>query len=265
MDIVYENQPKTINYAFAARLSPVVHLHKELELIYVKKGKAIAYADKNSHILNEGDLFLTFPNQVHYYETVSEGYFIILVFSPSILHGESPDISQSVPDTNYIPAGKADFKDIFDKMLSLPDAEYGMLAMNGYINIAMSLILPHLTLKTVSGEKNSAFYSIVDFCGKNFKGNLTLDYLAESLHLSKYYISHLINNKLHQSFTDYINNLRISEACSLLKNKNKKIADISEEVGFGTIRSFNRSFKQIMGVSPLEYRAGLDSLKKSVY
>ena len=43
-----------------------------------------------------------------------------------------------------------------------------------------------------------------------------------------------------------------------------KIADISEDVGFGTIRSFNRSFKQIMKVSPAEYRSNIAALKKSI-
>ena len=127
----------------------------------------------------------------------------------------------------------------------------------------MSLILPGLKLKTVNAENNSAFYNIIDFCTHNYKDDITLDYVAESLHLSKYYISHLINKRLKQNFNEYINNLRITEACNLLRETDTKIADISEDVGFGTIRSFNRAFKQIMNVSPAEYRGNSNALKKS--
>lgn len=131
----------------------------------------------------------------------------------------------------------------------------------GCINIAMSIMLPHFVLKNANFEKNSAFYGIMDFCTHNFTEQITLDSVAERLHLSKYYVSHLINRKLGQNFNEYINNLRINEACALLRETDKKIAEISEEVGFGTIRSFNRSFKQITDLSPAEYRAQIATLK----
>ena len=127
----------------------------------------------------------------------------------------------------------------------------------------MSRILPLLTLKTVTLENHSAFYNVIDFCTHHFKSDLTLDSLAESLHLSKYYISRLINERLKQNFNDYINTLRITEACRLLRETDAKIADVSEDVGFGTIRSFNRAFKRIMSVSPAEYRRNADALKQS--
>ena len=79
--------------------------------------------------------------------------------------------------------------------------------------------------------------------------------MAEGLHLSRCYISHLFNRKLSLGFNDYINMLRVQDACTQLLETDKKIADISEEVGFGSIRSFNRAFKNITGLTPLEYRA----------
>ena len=74
----------------------------------------------------------------------------------------------------------------------------------------------------------------------------------------------MINRKLNQNFNEYINNLRIAEACNLLRETNIKIADISEDVGFGTIRSFNRAFKQITGISPAVYREKNAVLKKLI-
>ena len=263
LDIFYENKISPISRMQENSLSRLPHLHKELEAIYVFKGKAVAYADKNSYLLNAGDTFITFPNQIHYYDTLQNGKYLVVIFSPDILYRISGEISKCIPDTNFIPAGNRIISQSF-KSISEADGEYADVAINGYLNIFMSAILPELTLKTVSAESTSAFYSIIDFCSHNFKEELTLDLVADSLHLSKYYISHLINKKLSQSFSEYINNLRISEACNLLKESSMKIADISEDVGFGTIRSFNRSFKQIMKVSPAEYRSNIAALKKSI-
>ena len=54
--------------------------------------------------------------------------------------------------------------------------------------------------------------------------------------------------------------LRVSAACELLLETRGRIADISEEVGFGSIRSFNRAFLKIMGRTPKEYR---ENVKKN--
>lgn len=261
MNVIYENKTRLIETSFTEGLAPYAHLHKELEIIYVRKGKAVAYADKNSYLLNAGDMFIAFPNQVHYYRTVIRGEFMVLIFSPDILYDVSSKISKSKPDINcFTPLDDGNLKDIFDRIYSL-DGEYKNIAISGYLNVVMSRILPKLRLQTVDAENNSAFFNIIDFCTRNFKDDITLDIVAEELHLSKYYISRLINKRLGQNFNEYINNLRISEACNLLRVTDKKIADISEDVGFGTIRSFNRSFKLIMGMSPAEYRSKNNALK----
>ena len=261
MDVIYENKTQLIENSMSNGLVSYAHLHKELEIIYVRKGKAVAYADKNSYLLNAGDMFIAFPNQVHYYRTVSRGEFMIFVFSPDILYDVSSKISKSKPDINcFTSLDDEKLKDIFEGLYFL-NGEYKNTAISGYLNVVISRILPKLRLKTVDTENNTAFYNIVNFCTHNFNGDITLDSVSESLHLSKYYISRLINNRLKQNFNEYINNLRISEACNLLRVTDTKIADISEDVGFGTIRSFNRSFKLIMGMSPAEYRSKNNALK----
>ena len=261
MDVIYENKTRLIEHSITGGLVSFAHLHKELEIIYVRKGKAVAYADKNSYLLNAGDMFIAFPNQVHYYRSVIRGEFMVLIFSPDILYDVSSKISKSKPDINcFTSLDDGNLKDIFDSIYSL-DGEYKNIVISGYLNVVMSRILPKLRLQTVDTENNSAFFNVIDFCTRNFKDDITLDIVAEELHLSKYYISRLINNRLKQNFNEYINNLRISEACNLLRATDAKIADISEDVGFGTIRSFNRAFKLIMGMSPAEYRSKNNALK----
>lgn len=264
MDVLYENRSTAIYSDMGSTaLTRIIHLHKELEVIHVKKGQSVAHADKNSYLLNAGDTFITFPNQVHYYETIREGDYMVLIFSPNIIYAFGSEISKSIPESNFIPAGDPELVHIFDKIRTV-SGKYSELALSGYFNLLMSIILPRLTLKTVDTEKNSSLYSIVDYCTHHFREEITLDVVSENLHLSKYYISHLINKTLNQNFNEYINNLRISEACNLLKESDIKIADISEDVGFGTIRSFNRSFKQIMDLSPAQYRSKIQSLKRLI-
>jgi transcriptional regulator GlxA family with amidase domain len=53
---------------------------------------------------------------------------------------------------------------------------------------------------------------------------------------------------------DYINELRIKEAARKLKETDDKIIDIAFSVGFGSLRTFNKAFREIMKISPAYYR-----------
>ena len=48
--------------------------------------------------------------------------------------------------------------------------------------------------------------------------------------------------------------LRVNKACRLLDETDKNIVTISEEVGFGSLRTLNRSFLEIIGTTPVKYR-----------
>lgn len=260
MNAYYETKTNDAYHSLDYDLTKAPHLHKQLEIMYVKSGHTFAYADNKNYELNTGDLFITFPNQIHYYEKTINGQYSVMIFSPETIVDSSTLLLSSIPINNVIHTD--DIKELKSILSKIRKAEgnYRNIALNGYYNVMMSLILPKLTLKKVNVEKNTSLHNIMEFCCNSFSENITLDYIAEKLHLSKYYISHLINSNLNLKFNDYINNLRISKACDLLKESDMKIADISEDVGFGTIRSFNRSFKNIMGCQPAEYRNAVKEL-----
>lgn len=87
--------------------------------------------------------------------------------------------------------------------------------------------------------------------------HLTLKDLAHELSLPEYKTRSLINQTLgYRNFNDYINQLRIREAAERLKqDPDCPILNISLDVGYRTLSSFNRAFKDIMSMSPSEYRA----------
>ncbi|MBE6655507.1 MAG: helix-turn-helix transcriptional regulator [Ruminococcaceae bacterium] len=96
--------------------------------------------------------------------------------------------------------------------------------------------------------------NIIHFCYENYDTDISLQTISDKLHISRYYISHLFNRKLHIGFNDYINSLRISRACEMLKLDDTPITEIAYSVGYNFIRTFNRCFQEIVGMTPKEYR-----------
>ncbi len=253
----YKTAPVSIQRG-TPRLTSLPHLHNEIELVYVAKGSTVAYADRNVCEIGEGELYISFPNQIHYYASAPDSLFYVLIVTPNLFYGKKELLASNLPLYNSL---KRDDKitEYVNTLVSLSE-ESDISEYAGYFNLLFSHLFKKLPLRpTVTGE-HSTLRSIIEFCSANFSEDLSLDFVSENLHLSRYHISRLFNQKLELSFSDYVNMLRVRESCDLLRDPEKKIADISEEVGFGSIRTYNRAFKAIHGKTPAEYRESLASL-----
>ncbi len=256
MGIHYESQTRSFRCEHHAVLGNSVHMHKELELVYVKSGCAMAYADRKTYRLQAGDLFFAFPNQIHYYETLERGEFLLLICSSHLIYDCAELLSSHVPAQNTVCASADPLLSSIITALDTAQGTYAKTAAFGYLNALLAALLSKTPLAKTDSKK-SALASVIVFCTHHFQEDLTLDAVANELHLSKYYVSHLINRELNRNFNDYINDLRVGAACKLLSETHRKIADISEEVGFGTIRSFNRAFQASMHQTPVQWRAAM--------
>ncbi len=83
---------------------------------------------------------------------------------------------------------------------------------------------------------------------------LNRDVFAKKLGISEHLLSKIINMEFKKTFSEITNEYRIKEAKELLERSEKPITDISFEVGFNSIASFNRVFKTATGKSPSDYR-----------
>ena len=118
-------------------------------------------------------------------------------------------------------------------------------------NIMMTLIEK---IRTYISANRVDIYEILSYIQQNYHKNESFDAIAEHFSVSTSYLSRLIKKETDSTFTDYVNTLRISEAKRLLANSKDNITTIYEKVGFNNRNTFIRLFKQIVGVTPSEYR-----------
>ena len=83
---------------------------------------------------------------------------------------------------------------------------------------------------------------------------LGLSRISSEFHISEGYVSSLFKEQSSVNFGDYVENIRISKACQLLKENEHTVSEIAEFVGYNSVQSFRRAFKRVMGSSPKEYR-----------
>lgn len=95
--------------------------------------------------------------------------------------------------------------------------------------------------------------------------NINIMQLTEMCQLSQTHFRRIFHEVMGCSPLDYLNSYRIKQACINLRLTNDSILDISMQVGFHTISSFNRQFLSLVGITPSEYRKTLIPEKKAVH
>lgn len=231
------------------------HIHPHLEMIYIYEGSSIATVDNKNFLIDTGDLFISFPNQIHFYHDRSlvKGY--MMIFTPDFFRDFQKLFHTKTPESPIIKGAQLP-PDTAKIMLSIiqkntTDSMYDKIAAKGYLLALLGETLPLLTLKNTSTDEDS-IRKILTYCSQHYTEPLSLAALSEELHLNKYYISHIFKERMDMGFVDFINNLRIEHACGLLK-KSSNITDIALSSGFSSIRTFNRVFSNTMGMTPRDY------------
>ena len=83
---------------------------------------------------------------------------------------------------------------------------------------------------------------------------LNVNYCAYKLNVTPNYLSNRFSRDMQQSFSVYLNNLRMEKAKELLGNISLKIYEIADQIGFSDVAYFNRVFKEKYNQTPMQYR-----------
>ncbi len=108
--------------------------------------------------------------------------------------------------------------------------------------------------KNLSNESASKMETVCEFIKEHYMDELTRELLADAAGVNVDTFSRLFNQHTGKSLNEYICELRIAEAMNRLTETENTITRISIDVGFDNIRTFNRVFKKIRGITPGEFR-----------
>jgi AraC-like DNA-binding protein len=95
---------------------------------------------------------------------------------------------------------------------------------------------------------------VLDHIHANYAGPVTIDELADIAALSPSGLHRLFRRHTHLSITDYLQRLRIGEACAMLSGSDRPVAFIADAVGYASLANFNRQFRGLKQMTPRDYR-----------
>ena len=108
-----------------------------------------------------------------------------------------------------------------------------------------------------TGDKKSSYYAmykLLRYLDNEFLRIKNVRSVAEALSYSEYYLSHLFSEKMGMSIKEYLLRKKVAYASEALKNNKMTIEEIAEQLNFSSASSFRRAFKQIVGLSPNDFK-----------
>lgn len=231
---------------------------EEYILLYCTEGEGYIHIGNKKYHLHPQEVFRIPRNQKHkYYASEKNPWSIFWVHFKGENTGYYPLEEYQIIQMNSIHAENRIIT-LFGVLFRVLERNY-TLGNFIYISQVLSLILSEIYFREKADEasrQNRHITTIVRYMYRHLDRNLKLEDLEEELELSKSYINASFKKYTGRAPIDFFINLKMQEACKLLKSTDLYIVEISQKLGYDDPYYFSRIFKKVIGVSPKEYRNG---------
>ncbi|MEW7010003.1 MULTISPECIES: helix-turn-helix domain-containing protein [unclassified Lentilitoribacter] len=103
-------------------------------------------------------------------------------------------------------------------------------------------------------SKQARIAEVIDHITKHFAEDISVEMAAEMARMSSAAFSRNFQRFTGNKFVEFVNRIRISQACSMLYSTDEQVASICFSVGFHNLANFNRHFLKMKNMTPTEYR-----------
>ena len=246
------------------------HYHPEIEIIYVHQGNVGLLTDQTEVLLQTGDVALLSPNALHSLKSYSrEADYQAMVFSTELIafpgtHFFQQTFLQPLQDGELafpvrIAAEDHQAAPIRNAVKTICDADpeaanYKITVLSLLFQIC-SDVTPYLqaTREGAIARGNEAVKACVTYLEENYHEKITLEMIADHVHLHPNYLCALFKNFTGQSIFRHLIQLRIENAARMLRKEHISVSEAALRCGFESVSFFTRKFKAHMGVTPKAY------------
>ena len=107
----------------------------------------------------------------------------------------------------------------------------------------------------IFNEKEQQLVSdVIKYIYENYTKELTINDVTEKFNITDTKLNKILMSYSGKRFIEFLNALKIDKACEMLLTTDKSVIDISFELGFNTVKTFNNNFTKLKNMSPTDFR-----------
>lgn len=250
------------------------HTHDYVEVIYMCKGTTTHIIDGNKIVLNEGELLFLGQNTRQEIEAAGENDISVnFIIKPDffdsplqLISEEETPLKQFVVDclknngnnSRYLHFNVSDIlpiQNLIENLIWM--LIYGSNTKRKLNETTMGLLFLQLLEFTdrlsYKDEQERTVMQVLRYVENNYR-EASLKELCDKLHYDICTLSREIKQKTGKTFTELVQEKRLSQSSFLLRNTDMRVSEVAISVGYDNISYFHRIFNKKYGMSPKKYR-----------
>lgn len=253
-----------------------LHCHEFAEVVIITGGKGVHITGEDSYELATGDTFVIGGDRPHDYLNMDRLSLINILFDPDGLPLELGDL-QSLSGyhalftlepawrkrhqfTSRLQLNPAELNETLKYVESLDQelknraAGFRTMATVTMLQLVTFLSRCYSRTRNPESKKLLRIAEAISHIQRHFATPITLDDLVDISGMSRRNFIRTFEGTMQTSPIKYLIQVRIQEACRLLRTTERSVTDIAFDVGFSDSNYFSRQFRAHLDLSPREYR-----------
>jgi len=103
-------------------------------------------------------------------------------------------------------------------------------------------------------SRDAVLTGALDYVAAHYAKEIKINDLAEACSMSESHFRRVFEEGMNMKPLDYVNLVRVQNACELLKKTDKSMEEVGAESGFASISAFNRNFRKLLDISPYQWK-----------
>jgi len=255
-----------------ASVACAAHVHKAVELLYVKKGSYTVLLDGMEYEIGEGDLVLFCSNAIHHVFTknLPENEYYVIKISPAFFL----QFSTQEEGTEYVmrfAINRKENKNIWKReelegtpLLSILQSLIVEHENQKYASqVAIKLKIMELLVEILRSDSHTdekiphnptatLIYNTMVYVRNHYSEDMDERELAKKLGMSYSYFSRSFKRVTGMTFKQYLNRTRVNQAEKLLCRGNASVSEVATKCGYNSISYFINVYKSITGKTPYQ-------------
>lgn len=242
------------------------HLHRNYyELTIVKEGEGIIYANNKEISVKTGDIFLSYPFEVHKIVSSNQNLLKFDFVSFSLIKEDYEKGFNNITE-NFSELNRVFHNNALTYMLGQAINEFTKKDVNNEIldNLINLIIIYTLQAFTIgkfednrldaTSKEDILCYKIMNYIDTHFFEIKSLNEISNYFNYNYSYLTNLFKKNTGMTIIDYYNNKRFEIARLLINEGKLNLSEISLKLNYSSLYTFSRAYKQKYGVAPTKHK-----------
>jgi len=247
-----------------------LHQHEEIQLCAIVKGEGSLVIGDSINEYKTGDILIIGSNLPHVFKSDTsdcESSFMKTLFFTKTSFGndffelgdftEMQKLFKISESGGIVTSNKNEILQLFSSLKKASNFDRFIIFLqivSELLNAEINPLSKFIYQKKYSDNEGRRMSNIMEYTMNNFNKEIDLDTIAGISNMTPNAFCRYFKQRTNKTYFQFLIEVRIENACRLLKNHDALIAEVSEKSGFKNISNFNRKFKDNKGTTPSKYR-----------